>query len=256
MYEGSKSFQPIPTFGVIPYFTPDIVYHHQDILPKFQPENSLLGEVYLEIFPTSIPTAGRLTSTKKLIEVLDKGNAAIGITGYNTRDAVTGKDIFYNEIVFFMKGAGGFGGPRERTRDSPGSRVYIMPSRQPDIIDTFKTSEEQAALYRLTGDRIKMHIDPEFSGRGGHPLPLLHGMCFMGIAGRQLFLRYGLYRSIKVRLSGTVVPGQTLRTEMWRDKKEHDLVVFQVRVIETGKLCISGGGIRLRQPNAIITQHL
>lgn len=72
----------------------------------------------------------------------------------------------------------------------------------------------------------------------------------MGIAGRHLLLRYGAFRSVKVRLASPVIPGQTLQTEMWKDRKEPDLVVFQMRVLETGALCIVGRGVKLRNGSA------
>lgn len=51
-----------------------------------------------------------------------------------------------------------------------------------------------------------------------------------------------MIKNIKVRFVGTVLPGQTLKTEMW---KEGNKVFFQMKVVETGKLCIGGGGAEL-----------
>jgi multifunctional beta-oxidation protein len=51
-----------------------------------------------------------------------------------------------------------------------------------------------------------------------------------------------MIKNIKVRFAGPVLPGQTLRTEMW---KEGDKILFQVKVVDTGKLCIGGGGAEL-----------
>lgn len=186
-----------------------------------------------------------------MVDVIDKETAAVSITGYSTVDMKSGAKLFYNEVTFFMRGSGGFGGskqPRDRGR---AGRTYTVPSTPPDNAVEYQTSEEQAALYRLTGDRMAIHIDPEFSRRGGFDIPILHGACFMGIAGKQIFDNYGAYRSIKVRFTGVVLPGQTLRTEMWKDKTEHGLVLFQMRVLETGKLCIAGGGAHLWEESSL-----
>lgn len=51
-----------------------------------------------------------------------------------------------------------------------------------------------------------------------------------------------MFKNIKVRFAGTVLPGQTLVTEMW---KEGNTVIFQMTVKDTGKLCIAGAGAEL-----------
>lgn len=45
----------------------------------------------------------------------------------------------------------------------------------------------------------------------------------MGIAGKHVLKTFGPYSDIKVRFAGTVVPGETLVTEMW---KEGSKVIF------------------------------
>ena len=54
--------------------------------------------------------------------------------------------------------------------------------------------------------------------------------------------RFGPIKNIKVRFAGTVVPGQTLVTEMWKDGNK---VIFQTTVKETGKLAIGGAAAEL-----------
>ena len=117
-----------------------------------------------------------------------------------------------------------------------------MPQRAPDSVVEEKTTEEQAAIYRLSGDRNPLHIDPEFSKVGGFKEPILHGLCSFGIAGKAVVRTYGQFKNIKVRFAGVVIPGQTLVTEMW---KEGNVVIFQTKVKETGKLCIGGAGAEL-----------
>jgi len=73
-------------------------------------------------------------------------------------------------------------------------------------------------------------------------VPILHGLCFFGIAGRAVYEKYGEFRNIKVRFAGTVLPGQTLVTECWREGRK---VVFQTKVKETGKLAIASAAVEL-----------
>ena len=242
VYENSDSFQALPTFGVIPFFGASIPFNMDDILPNFSPMMLLHGEQYMEIRKFPIPTNAKLVSYPKLVEVVDKGNAAIMVSGTTTKDAATGQDVFYNEMSAFIRGSGGFGGPSKGSNRGAATAVHRPPKRQPDATVEEATTEEQAALYRLNGDRNPLHIDPEFSKVGGFKTPILHGLCFFGISGKHVYQTYGPFKNIKVRFAGTVLPGQKLRTEMW---KEGSKVIFQTKVVETGKLCIAGAGAEL-----------
>lgn len=242
VFEGSDEFQVLPTFGVIPPFNATPPFSMDDVLPQFSPMMLLHGEQYLEIRKYPIPTSGKLVSYPKLVEVIDKGNAAILVTGTTTKLADTGEDVFYNEMSAFIRGSGGFGGPHKGKNRGPATAVYHPPSRQPDAIIEEKTSPDQAALYRLNGDRNPLHIDPSFSKAGGFPTPILHGLCFFGFSGKHIYETYGPYKNIKVRFAGAVIPGQTLQTEMWREGSK---VIFQTKVVETSKLCIAGAGAEL-----------
>lgn len=213
-----------------------------DLVPNFSMMMLLHGEQYLEIRQFPVPTEATTVSYPSLVEVVDKGNAGIVVTGAVTKDKRTGKDLFYNESTVFIRGSGGFGGPSKGGDRGAATRVYKVPQRQPDTVVEEKTTEEQAAIYRLSGDRNPLHIDPEFSKVGGFKTPILHGLCFFGIAGKAVLKSYGMFRNIKVRFAGVVIPGQTIVTEMW---KEGNVVVFQAKVKETGKLCIAGAGAEL-----------
>jgi multifunctional beta-oxidation protein len=242
VFENDENFQVVPTFGVIPPFNAVAPFSMSEIVPNFSPMMLLHGEQYLEIRSFPIPTEAVLESYPKLVEVVDKGNAAIVVTGQTTKDKNTGKDIFYNESSAFIRGSGGFGGPSKGADRGAASRVFQPPKRQPDMTVEEKTTEEQACVYRLSGDRNPLHVDPEFSKVGGFKVPILHGLCFFGIAGKHVYQTYGMFRNIKVRFAGTVLPGQTLVTEMWKEK---GTVIFQAKVKETGKLCIAGAGAEL-----------
>lgn len=202
----------------------------------------LHGEQYLEIKQYPIPTAATLVSYPKLLEVVDKGNAAILKSGTTTVNKETGKEVFYNESTVFIRGSGGFGGQKKPEDRGPSTALNKAPKRSPDFTKEEKTTEEQAVLYRLSGDYNPLHVDPAFAKMGGFKVPILHGLCSFGIAAKSVYEQYGPFKNIKVRFAGTVEPGQTLVTETW---KEGNKVLFQTKVKETGKLAISGGGAEL-----------
>ncbi|KAJ9154739.1 Short chain dehydrogenase [Pleurostoma richardsiae] len=242
IFEGAEDFQVIPTFGVIPPFDAEAPYDLASLVPNFSPMMLLHGEQYLEVKQYPIPTAARVVSYPKLLEVVDKGSAAIVKSGVTTVHAETGKPLFYNEMTVFLRGCGGFGGQKKPADRGASTAANKPPARAPDVVVEEKTTEEQAAIYRLSGDYNPLHVDPSFAKMGGFKVPILHGLCFFGIAGKAVYERFGPIKNIKVRFAGTVLPGQTLVTEMW---KEGGKVVFQTKVKETGKLAIGGAAAEL-----------
>lgn len=242
VYEGDPNFQVLPTYGVIAGGEAKAPFKLSDIMPNYKFEMLLHGDQYLEIRKFPIPTASTLVSYPRLIEVVDKGKAAVAIIATDTKDAATGEDVFYNEMSLFVRGSGGFGGPRSRQVDTPGNINYEIPSRAPDHVTEEETTVGQAALYRLSGDRNPLHIDPKVATDVGFKKPILHGLCSFGLAGKHVLAQFGPIKSLRARFAGTVDPGQTLQTEMW---KVGDTVVFQAKVKETGNFCMQAGGAQL-----------
>ncbi|KAG0636406.1 hypothetical protein HOY80DRAFT_1017475 [Tuber brumale] len=246
VFEGDENFEALPTFGVIPGFGAETPFSYDEILPKFNPMMLLHGEQFLEIKKYPIPTSCSLNSYPTLLEVVDKGAAAVVVTRTETRDSA-GDLVFVNESTIFVRGSGNFGGPAKVADRGAATAPNKPPARKPDAVVEEKTTEGQAALYRLSGDRNPLHVDPEFSKVGGFKTPILHGLCFMGIAGKHIYQTFGAFKNIKVRFAGVVLPGQTLRTEMW---KEDNKVIFQTGVVETGKLAIAAAAAQLVEVGA------
>ncbi|KAF9541854.1 hypothetical protein EC957_002624 [Mortierella hygrophila] len=246
VYENNEAFGAVPTFGVVPSFTAMNAVPFGDILPSFNPMMLLHGEQYLEII-RPFPTSGKLTSTPYVVDILDKGKGCVVTIGVKTTDE-EGNDICVNEFTMFIRGSGGFGGKKEGTDRGAATATNQIPPRKPDFVVQEKTSEDQAALYRLSGDWNPLHIDPDMAAVGGFDVPILHGLCSFGIAGKHIFNTYcsndaTQFKNIKVRFAKTVNPGETLETSMWR---EGNKVLFQVRAVERDVIVISNAAVELQ----------
>jgi hypothetical protein len=98
---------------------------------------------------------------------------------------------------------------------------------------TLPTREDQALIYRLSGDRNPLHSDPWFAREmAGFPKPILHGLCTYGVAGRVLVAELGggdasKIKAVAARFTPPVFPGDTLTTSVWRT--EPGQTVFRPR---------------------------
>lgn len=247
LYEGHEDFSVLPTFFINPGL---VAVMHSEITREAMPNkelnlaNLLHGEQYLEILkPTS--TSGVLESHCRVVDVIDKGSGAVVITDIESFDE-SGEKVLFSQMSTFVRGAGNFGG--KRTSDKA-ILPQNPPSRAPDASIQQKTGENQAILYRLTGDRNPLHIDPSFAAMGGFDKPPLHGLCSLGFAVRHVLQQYAdnnssRFKAMKARFTKPVIPGQTLQTDMWR---EGNRIHFQTKAVETGNQVIGGAYVDLHE---------
>src|SRR5258708_6103954 len=73
---------------------------------------------------------------------------------------------------------GGLGGPPRESQP-----VHSIPDRKPDLVCDLGTRPEQAVIYRLSGDRNPLHIDPDMAKTAGFPKPIMHGLGTFGVVG-------------------------------------------------------------------------
>lgn len=207
----------------------------------------LHGEQYMELKKPFPATGATLTNEISVLDVADKGKGCVLILAVKTKDAL-GDLVCYNEYSNFIRGVSGVGTKGAVDRGAA-TASNEPPKRKPDVIVTEKTSADQAALYRLSGDRNPLHIDPEMSKMGGFDVPILHGLCSFGIAGKHVFQNFckgdaSAFKSIKVRFAKFVFPGETLQTEMWKSD-DGKKIIFQVRVLERDVLAITNAAVEL-----------
>lgn len=183
-----------------------------------------------------ITASGQVTVSADVTGVFDKGkHAAIEVTS-------TGVDadgpVFSATAQTMVLGAGGFGGSR-------GPSAIADPPSTPDAVFADAVRPEQAAIYRLSGDRNPLHIDPAAARKFGFDDVFLHGLCTLGFAARALINVVGdgepqALRSISCRFAKPVALDAELRTEIWRDG---DSVLFQT--LQNGAVALSSGAATL-----------
>jgi acyl dehydratase len=201
------------------------------------------AEQYFELH-RPLPVAGTVQTTSTVTGIYDKGSGALVVSENVAVDAATGEPLVTTRSGVFIRGEGGFGGPR--STDPPWTR----PDWAPDHQIVRETRPEQALIYRLSGDRNPLHADPKFAARGGFSQPILHGLCTYGVTGRAL-LRVlcdgdpAAFRSMSGRFTRPVLPGEPLTISIWRQKGS-DTALFQTARTD-GEVVIDRGRVQIRQ---------
>ena len=230
-----KDLKVFPTFAVIPFMPSLIPLATEANLNMF---TVLHGEQKI-ILHKEIPTKGSLISTAVCSSVYDKGDkGAVVNMEIESRDE-NGDLLFENKAVVFDRSGGNFGGDRGPKVE----KVEPPEGKNPDFSVSYTTSPDQAALYRLSGDKNPLHIDPEFAKMGGFDTPILHGLCTYGHAGRAVLHSVcdgdpARFKSFGVRFTGVVFPGETLITEGW--KAETGKYIIQTKA-QDGRVVLGNG---------------
>jgi len=229
----------LPTYTVIPCFD---FFAGFGAIPGLDINFALVlhGEQETE-FHAPIPTAAKVTNTGRVTGVHDKGKAGVVVLEIDTI-ADDGTKLSTNRMSLFARGEGGFGG-------DPGPKVTIpVPERDPDHVVESPVLEQQALLYRLSGDWNPLHADPAYATLGGFDKPILHGLCTYGVVAKAVVDtvcggdvdRIAKYRT---RFAGVVFPGETIVTRMW---VEDDRVVLDVTTKERGEPVLNNAYVELR----------
>jgi acyl dehydratase len=169
-----------------------------------------------------------------------EGRGALMVTEREVIDAATGDILALATATVFLRGDGGFGGP-----SGPVAPPHKMPEGAPDLAIDLPTRPEQALYYRLNGDDNPLHADPAFAARAGFPRPILHGLCTFGVVAHALVRGLcggepGRIKKFGCRFSAPVFPGETIRTEIWRDGSFRALVVERDVVVVNHGFAVFG----------------
>ena len=199
---------------VLPTF-PLVIESGAEAIPigSFDKGQTVHGDQSLILHEPLSPDGSALATTS-VEAIWDKGSGAL-VRYLTALRAEDGRLLAEHRAGVFIRGAGGFGG------ESGPRFEWAVPTRLPDQIVEQHTQENQALLYRLSGDRNPLHSDPPFARAAGFPRPILHGLCSFGFVARAVLAMAGhdpgRFKAMQARFRGPVFPGDTLRTEFWVD---------------------------------------
>lgn len=199
----------------------------------------LHGEQGIEIHKT-LPAAGHVVGETRITEIIDKGEGR-GALLYSDRkvyDKKTGDHLATLTSTTFARGDGGFGGP---TEGAPAP--HVLPERECDSVVELTTLPQAALIYRLSGDFNPLHADPRVATAAGFKAPILHGLATLGAAGHAILkdacgYNPDKFRSMKLRFTSPVYPGETIVTELWKDGSD---VSFRCKVKERDIVVLNNG---------------
>lgn len=229
----------LPTFVVVSGFTATGGKSAMSALGSYDTRMMVHGEQGIALHKP-IPVEGEIETVDEITGIYDKGKGAVVAT--KTVATLVGESdpLFETTSAIFINGEGGWGGDR-----GPTEKANVAPDTEPDLSITYQTRDDQALLYRLSGDKNPLHSDKQFSDVGGFPRPILHGLCTYGFTGRALL--HGIcegdtsrFHAMEGRFSSPVLPGEALTVDMWKDGDGH--VTFQTKGSD-GRVVINNGGL-------------
>jgi acyl dehydratase len=231
-----KNLKVLPTYALVQGYSP---YWLRNPESGVNWTKVVHGEQGL-VLHKPVKPQGTVIGKTRIVEVIDKGEGkgALVFSKRQITDKASGELLATLTQTTFCRGDGGFGGPK---REAPAP--HPIPARAPDAVCDLPTRSEMALIYRLSGDVNPLHAEPEFAKAAGFPRPILHGLATFGVAGHALLKTLCNYDPARLtamagRFSAPVYPGETIRTEMWRDG---DVVSFRARVVERDVVAVNNG---------------
>ena len=198
-----------------------------------------------------LPPEGTVIGRNRLTALVDKGRDKGALLVQERKIYETSGALLATvSHLTFLRGDGGFSetpGNGPKGGDPAPPAPAPTPGTPPEIVCDLPTLPQAALVYRLSGDFNPLHAEPAVARAAGFARPILHGLATYGVAGNAILRRCCDYdaarlKSLSVRFSAPVYPGETIRTEMWHSG---DIVRFRARALERDIVVLSHGAAEL-----------
>ena len=237
-----KGLEALPTMAIILGYAGNWHATHPEL--GITATHTVHGEQGFRILKR-LPVEGDLLGTQRVTGVFDKGEGkgALIMTENTVRERTSGEVVCTLTSTTFARADGGFGGP-----SGPDKALPAVPDGKPHYVCDLPTLPQAALIYRLSGDYNPLHADPAHAQKVGFKMPILHGRGTFGVAGHAILKTLCDYDparfvAMEGRFSSPVYPGETIRTEMWKDG---NVVSFRATVPARGVTVLTNGRAEVR----------
>jgi len=231
VYEGHSQFAVFPTFPI--RWGSRGAPIDETLIPRSPLPLMIDAERYLSV-ENPLPLEGTVSVRSRVVGIHPRGKGNGFVECETTVTDADGNICVRMANGSFRRGVNKLGDiePFESSGETYSTKV-VLPDAPPDVTAETVIASNQAHIYRLSGDYNPLHIDPEAARFGGFDQPILHGLCTFGHCAELLLgaLCDGdgkRFRTIKVRFSAPVFPGDRIQLRAWHDGDGR--VLFEVRV--------------------------
>ncbi len=236
-----------PVFAIVPVFE-SLMAPVLEVVPLPLFGKVLHGEQDFR-FHRPIHPGDRLVSRAKMIGFEGLPNGTRGCAYMETR-AEDGELVNEQYITFFVRG---FDDGRKLGELSPEHRFDdALREREPVADVTQRIDEDQTFRYApASGDPMPIHLDEQVALDAGLPGIIAHGFCVLAFTSWAILEELGgsdagRLRRLAVRFAKPVLPGQEIRTRVWRREEgdgetayAYETTVGETAVIRDGLAVLS-----------------
>lgn len=240
-YTYEKNLQVLPSFGVLASFDamPDIV--SSDLLADVNKHKIVHGEHELVVHQP-LPVKASVSTESRVEGVYAKGSGVLLVIESDTRLKGSGERLLTNRWSLFLRGE-----EADTTVQAPDTGVSY-PDREPDHVHETPVIPQLSQIYRLSGDKVAFHVDPQVAKMAGFETPIMHGLCTFGVVCKAVVDSCAggdasRLESFRGRFASPAFCGETILTKIWEDQGAF-LVAAESK--ESGQVLFTASVARLK----------
>jgi acyl dehydratase len=235
-----------------------VVYHTKVLaLPIGDPElniefrRALHGEQDMT-FHRPIKAGDILSTTPSIEDIRDKGTGETISIRLRTENQ-SGNLVEETHFKLFVRGD-----PKKSAKKKSSAkkaRTENAPTKEPVATLIQKLDDDQTYRYsEASGDRVKIHLDPEVAKKAGFAGIIGHGLCTLAFTSRAVVDGVAgsmpeRLKRLAVRFALPVIPGEALTTRIWSATSGAEGHYAFETLDPRGGVVISDGFAEIRNPS-------